>query len=51
VAVGGVNVVWIELIYVVGRSIGVEEEEEDWFVFGFLIPSHCCIQGAFSSAI
>jgi hypothetical protein len=52
-AVGGVNAVWIESIHVVGQSIGVEEEEEEeeeeegWFVFGFLIPSHCCIHGAF----
>ena len=50
-AVGGVNAVWIESIHVVGQSIGVEEEEEGWFVFGFLIPSHCCIYGASGSAI
>jgi hypothetical protein len=39
---------------VVGQTIGVveeEEEEEGWFVFGFLIPSHCCIHGASGSAI
>jgi hypothetical protein len=54
-AVGGVNAVWIESIHVVGQSIGVEEEEEEeeegGFVFGFLIPSHCCIHGASGSAI